>query len=678
MKEISLWVDQVCNRFEDSWLAAASGSPRPRIEDFLAGTPSAERSVLVGELVAVDLFYRRRHGEQPRPEEYQQRFPEHAALMPGVFENTASPGPPGRPNQPPEAGAELGSFAVALAIPEPLEPPVPHPAAIGNYPVAEWPVRGILPHTLGEYELLEALGAGGMGEVYRARHRLLGKLVAVKVLPVGSKDAAHAVARFQREMQAVGQLDHPNLVEAHDAGESDGMFYLVLKLIEGTNLRDLVRKRGPLPAAEACALIQQAALGLQHLHERGLVHRDVKPANLMRTPDGLVKVLDLGLARWQEVAPAGSELTETGQIMGTPDYMAPEQASDPSGADIRADLYSLGATFFYLLSGRAPFGHCKSRLDKLRAHAETPLNWHDVSPEVPEPVRAVVAKLLAKRPQERYATPQELADDLARVLRGQPPVAPVVPPAQRVLRAYLRRSWLLAAGLGLAVFAVLLLGRALKDPSPPQLPESGASTVSNGAVEPLRVRALDVLHFEAVNDKVSKPRRSFGTESFAAWLDDDIKVTARLSRPAYTYLLVFRPDGKDEVLYPQGPDLTPERTDEPRYPSRDRSKEYGLTDGTGLWLVALVASDGPLPAYAVWRGQHAGCPWAKADGMTGVVWLDDGQWLEAVTPRGVRFRGGRGEREALAIAPMVRVVDWLKAETGGSVSAVGFTVEAKK
>jgi hypothetical protein len=207
---------------------------------------------------------------------------------------------------------------------------------------------------------------------------------------------------------------------------------------------------------------------------------------------------------------------------------------------------------------------------------------------------------------------------------------------------------------------------AVKDPS------TAPAIVS----EPLRVRTPDVLHSDVVDEK-SRPRGIFGKDSFGATLDDDIKVTAHLSRPAYCYLIVFRPDGVDEVLYPQGADLTPERTEEPRYPSRDRSKVYGLTDGTGLWLVALVASEQPLPAYAEWRRQHPGGPWRKSEGEAGLVWLDDGNWLEAVTPR-QRNRGARGEKKAAGASPVVEVVDWLKAETGGVVSAVGFTVEAKR
>src|SRR5208283_1181795 len=172
--------------------------------------------------------------------------------------------------------------------------------------------------------------------------------------------------------------------------------------------------------------------------------------------------------------------------------------------------------------------------------------------------------------------------------------------------------------------------------------------------EPLRVRALDVLHFRNIDNKRTEPRRALGTDSFGAGPEDDVKVTAHLSRPAYSYLIVFRPDGKDEALYPQRASDEPELTDEPVYPSKDRSKVYGLTDGTGLWVIALVASDSPLPAYAEWRRQHPGGPWARSDGEANVVWLDDGQWLEAVTPRGIRTRAERGEKEAPGARPVLQ------------------------
>src|SRR5262249_25601962 len=161
----------------------------------------------------------------------------------------------------------------------------------------------------------------------------------LKLLPLHTQHTQQMVARFLREMRAVGGLKHPNVVEAHDAGEQAGVVYLVMELVVGTDLEKLVREQGPLPRGEACGLHPPAALGLQYLHESGLVHRDLKPSNLMRTPDGSVKILDLGLARWR--AEVVGRLTDTGQGVGTPDYLAPEQAHDAATADVRADLYGL-------------------------------------------------------------------------------------------------------------------------------------------------------------------------------------------------------------------------------------------------------------------------------------------------------------------------------------------------
>src|SRR5262249_1784919 len=162
------------------------------------------------------------------------------------------------------------------------------------------------------------------------------------------------------EMKALGALDHPNIVEAHDAGEQSGVVYLAMKLIDGVDLERLVKQRGPLPIAEACELIRQAALGLHYLHQRGLAHRDVKPSKLMRTPNGTVKVLDLGLARWCIEAEGGHGLTGAGRVMGTPDFLAPEQIENAADVDARGDVYGLGGTLYYLLTGRAPFADRKS------------------------------------------------------------------------------------------------------------------------------------------------------------------------------------------------------------------------------------------------------------------------------------------------------------------------------
>jgi hypothetical protein len=228
----------------------------------------------------------------------------------------------------------------------------------------------------------------------------------------------------------------------------------------------------------------------------------------------------------------------------------------------------------------------------------------------------------------------------------------------------------------MVVVALLLLWRPW---APAARPEVSTWPGQNDSSERLLVHELNILLAEGIDNKKTQARRVLGIESFGATLDDDmIKVSARLSRPAYCYLIVFRPDGENEVLYPQNPDVAPDLTDQPQYPSTDRKKVYGLSDGTGLWLVALVASDRPLPAYAEWHRQHCPIPWTKSAGEPNRVWFDDGQWPESVLPGGVRNCGDRGQKEAQGCGPIVDLVDWLKAKTGGTVSAVAFTVQAKR
>src|SRR5688572_22053119 len=220
-----------------------------------------------------------------------------------------------------------------------------------NEPVAStWEDLGMIR----DYRLVARLGQGGMGTVYRALHSRLGKVVAVKVLPPDLMQA-DAVSRFQREMRAVGKLHHPNIVQAFDAGEHEGTHFLVMECVDGCDLHSLVKQRGPLSIADACEIVRQAAVGLQHAHQHGLVHRDIKPSNLMLSEEGQVKLLDLGLALIQGPTNQGGDLTMACQVMGTPDFVAPEQASDSHSVDIRADIYSLGCTLYYLLSGAPPY-----------------------------------------------------------------------------------------------------------------------------------------------------------------------------------------------------------------------------------------------------------------------------------------------------------------------------------
>lgn len=261
--------------------------------------------------------------------------------------------------------------------------------------------RGTPPLQLGVYRLLEKLGHGGMGTVYKAWHCRLKRLAALKVPPLDCILDGPALARFHREMELIGRLDHPNIVRATDAGEADGIPFLVMELVDGFDLRRLRQLLGPLPAAEVCAIAYHTLLGLECLRENGLVHRDIKPSNLMLTPAGEVKILDLGLGRFGE-ANRGEELTATGLTMGTADYMAPEQKADAHRVDIRADIYSLGCTMYKLLTGKS--------LSESGETGTAPLNVEGLA--ISAELAGVLRRLLAADKADRYATPAEAAEAL--------------------------------------------------------------------------------------------------------------------------------------------------------------------------------------------------------------------------------------------------------------------------
>lgn len=261
---------------------------------------------------------------------------------------------------------------------------------------------------LGDCKILGVLGAGGMGKVYLAEQMRLGRQVAVKVLPPHRADDADARARFRREARAAAELKHPNIVQIHDVAEADGTLFIIMELVRGPSLSERVKQHGPLSVAESTDVVRQVAAGLQHAWERGIVHRDIKPSNLV-LEGGTVKILDLGLARRLD---RDGSITQDGAGLGTPDYMSPEQFVDARHADIRSDLYSLGCTWYHLLTGSAPFAG-GSAIEKCHNHVHTPPpSVQSVTPTVPDGVAAAITRLMAKKPEDRYQTPAELLEDL--------------------------------------------------------------------------------------------------------------------------------------------------------------------------------------------------------------------------------------------------------------------------
>jgi len=296
--------------------------------------------------------------------------------------------------------------------------------------------------TIGPYQLLSPLGEGGVGQVYKAWDGQKGRVVALKILRPDVDSRTDAIRQFARELEAVTRLSHPNIIKTYDANQVDHLHYFAMEYVEGIDLQRYVAETGPLPLEQACDYIRQVAQGLQHAHILGLVHRDIKPANLLLThappprppshgmaapkrgPEPIVKILDWGLARIKPNKEEAEEVTriatewEKGMLIGTADYVAPEQARDASLVDTRADIYSLGCTFYYLLTGKPPFAG-NSLMQKLLQHQKAePPSVQTLRSDVPDEVDGILRKMLAKRVEERFQIPLLVMVPLRRYCPG--------------------------------------------------------------------------------------------------------------------------------------------------------------------------------------------------------------------------------------------------------------------
>ena len=417
-----------------------------------------------------------------------------------------TPPPPadvGKPDLAAALPAGGGSSSHAAIVPDgqmtiiSSRPPLPvQPLADGVSDSAARILQGkILPgDRLGHFELVQYIGGGGMGRVFRALDTRLARTVAVKVLSPDQAADHDTLLRFQNEAQSAARLDHDNIARVHYVGEDRGLHYIVFEFIAGVNIRELVEAKGPLPLAEAISYTLQAAEALAHAAHRNVVHRDIKPSNLLITPEGQVKLIDMGLARLREVGGPAADLTASGITLGTFDYISPEQARDPRNADVRSDLYSLGCTFFYMLTGRPPFPG-GTVLQKLLQHqGDQPPDVRQFRPELPEGVTRVLRRTLAKDPATVYADPGEMVGDILLLvheagigLRTLPGKTWTVP--RRPVATLLRRHLPWAAPLAALGLSVLLLDLFWKPPkseeSLPPLPvvergETPAGVPANG------------------------------------------------------------------------------------------------------------------------------------------------------------------------------------------------------
>src|SRR5262245_2738181 len=381
------------------------------------------------DLVYNEFRLRDQAGEAPAPAEYLARFPEHAAALKPLLELH-------RAMAASSAAAEPAAFRTAPAL---------------EAHAADGPgVPG--------YEVLGELGRGGMGVVYKARQVSLNRVIALKMILAGPHADAEARRRFRAEAEAVARLQHPNIIQVHEHGYSAGHAYLALEYVEG-GTRSGKAAGVPQPPAEAARVVETLATAVHYAHGRGFVHRDLKPGNVLVTADGALKITDFGLAKWLHDVPGGDAAaapTRTGVLVGTPAYMAPEQAAGNRDIGPATDVYALGVILYQLLTGRVPF-QGDSALEVLRQVKEDePLTPSRLRPGLPRDLETVCLKCLRKEPGQRYASAAELAEDLRRFQAGKPIAARPVGTPERVWR-WCRRNPALATLTSFLATALLVI-----------------------------------------------------------------------------------------------------------------------------------------------------------------------------------------------------------------------------
>ncbi|QEH33202.1 Serine/threonine-protein kinase PknB [Aquisphaera giovannonii] len=402
-------VDRACDLFEAAWREGT----RPRIEDYLEAVPEPDRSTFLGQLLASELEARLIGGERPAPADYLDRFPGHSAAISAAFDAVGVPDTLADPTMRADPGPGKSFHRVERAGPLRSTAGVPG------------------------YEILGELGRGGMGVVYKARDLRLNRVVALKTLPAADA-SPEAISRLLAEAEAIARLEHPQIVRVHGVGDHEGHPYFEMEYVDGGSLADRLDGR-PRPPRDSAALVKALARAVHEAHRLGVVHRDIKPANVLLSADGTPKLTDFGLAKLLDDSGARAPITRSGALLGTPGYMAPEQAEGrASRVGPGADVHALGALLYELMTGRRPFPGPSliETLEQVRTAAPAPPR--SLVHGLPRDLETICLKCLEKDPLLRYGDARTLAEDLDRFLRGEPIVARPAGALERVARVVAR------------------------------------------------------------------------------------------------------------------------------------------------------------------------------------------------------------------------------------------------
>jgi serine/threonine protein kinase len=584
----------------------------------------------------------------------------------------------------------------------------------------------LLPGTrVGKCTILGLLGCGGMGEVYLAVHEGLDRQVAIKVLPEELAHDPAFVNRFSKEKLALGRLarPHENVVFAQDAGTHDGRHYVEMEYVPGINLKKLVENEGPLPFTQVWKILRGVALGLRHLHKHKIIHRDIKPSNLILTLEGEIKILDMGLARiaGPPISLQTGMQSQAGSVLGTFDYISPEQTESSRDADQRSDLYSLGCTAYHLLTGQPPFPH-RTPMAKLAAHLhETPRLIRVLNPDVPETLAVVVERLMARQPEDRYQSAQELVDHLERLTHESPNlqtdhspnpqqlpiddpgrsrrsetalfgVFPVrsrastnSPRAEGLHGRHLSRAWvpraLVVCGVGIGVvFGGWLLNLRRDQSATQMIPNSTSSAQQLRARLRLDPIVVDYYRLSA-DKKQSDPTQRMGDGAVDARFDDAVVLSIPLAEPVYCYVLGFAANGAEQLLWhsdSQGKDMSqvppPQVGGLLRLPLGGKQFRLDEEPAGGLQVYVIAAARQPLPAYERWRRQlRTPVTWKRQTGFNG-VWQAD----ENGTYPMIKGQTKRSVKPPVGVPPLAQLCQELKSGGVEAVEAIAFPVAARR